>query len=246
MYEFIIVDNDFEMIHIVKDLIEKIIFQRNLKAKIKTFTSYDTDFQTVFTSSAFKIFILDIVMPGIYNGLDGARMIRNHSTEDVIFFLSSHEDEYRYQIFKETYRYYAFINKNEMASLTAKLLHLLDEYQTSHDVIQLCSDSEFYQIQKRKIMYLETDTLKRKLVLHLYPTFDLSISKGIHEMQALLGDDFIFINKSYLINRQYIAGYSFLKKTIFLDSGISLKIIPKKMRKKELKALLQIDNHPLV
>ena len=236
MFDFVVVDDNKDILKIVKNILEVFCFQKNIKANIYTYTKYSKYFYKIFESPNIRIFILDIEVNGT-SGIDIARQIRSHSTEDIIIFLSAYEDKYKDHIFKMTLRYFCFINKNELDSLNPRLDELFNQFKIDNNVLEFKERGQYYKIKKSAILYIKNIARSNKSIIYT-DFYEFEISSTVGKLFKNLGDDFFMLGKSFLINKKHCVGYNFSEKQLIFDNGLILEIIPSRMREKELIKLL--------
>ena len=144
MFDFVVVDDNKDILKIVKNILEVFCFQKNIEANIYSYTKYNKSFYKIFESPNIRIFILDIEVDET-SGIDIARQIRSYSTEDIIIFLSAYEDKYKDHIFKMTLRYFCFINKNELDSLNPRLNELFKQFKIDKNVLEFKERGQYYK-----------------------------------------------------------------------------------------------------
>lgn len=236
MFDFVVVDDNKDILKIVKNILEVFCFQKNIKANIYTYTKYSKYFYKIFESPNIRIFILDIEVDET-SGIDIARQIRSYSTEDIIIFLSAYEDRYKDYIFKMTLRYFCFINKNELDTLRPRLDELFNQFRIDKNVLEFKERGQYYKIKKSAILYIKNIARSNKSIIYT-DFYEFEISSTVSKLFKKLGDDFFMLGKSFLINKKHCVGYNFSEKQLIFDNGLILEIIPSRMREKELIKLL--------
>lgn len=90
MINFIVCDDEKEIVEKVKIILMKIAFQANIEYKIHAFNSYDESFmQTMNSNLENKIYILDIEVEDS-SGLEVAKQIREKDWKSIIIILTAH------------------------------------------------------------------------------------------------------------------------------------------------------------
>lgn len=74
MFDFVVVDDNKDILKIVKNILEVFCFQKNIEANIYSYTKYNKSFYKIFESPNIRIFILDIEVDET-SGIDIARQI---------------------------------------------------------------------------------------------------------------------------------------------------------------------------
>lgn len=235
---FIVVDNNKLILNNIKDIIDNIMFKHKLDYKISCFENYDDSFYETFNIPSIKIYILDIEVNNS-NGIDIARQIRNHSTEDYIIFISSYERKYKNPIFNTTIRYYSFINKSNINRLTPTIKNILQEVNRNN-TLTYYHKGYYYQIKTNMILYIQTNKNK-KTIIKTDDLYDRECPLNLEQLQKALGTNFIKTNRFYLINKQRATIYSFKDKSITFDNHAILKnCISRSFKKDKFEKLINL------
>ena len=235
---FIVVDNDKLILKSIQEKINKIMMKNKIDYKILCFNDYNEIFYNTFNIPNIKIYILDIEVRDT-NGIDIARKIRNHSTEDYIIFISAYEKKYKNPIFNATIRYYAFINKNNINKLTLTIKNLIQEID-KNNILSYYHKGYYYKIKTNMILYIQTNKNK-KTIIKTDDLYERECPLNLEQLQHILGDNFIKTNRFYLINKQRTLIYSFKEKNITFDNNTTLeKCISRSFKKEKFEQLINM------
>ena len=92
MINFIVCDDNKNILNNVKKIIEKAMMNNDTNYEIHKFDDYDSKFKEIMGKKIpNKIYILDIETP-TSSGIDIARKIRNIDYNSIIIFLTAHEE----------------------------------------------------------------------------------------------------------------------------------------------------------
>lgn len=182
MYRVFMIDDDIHFTSMLKSVVsfyarEHEVFQ------IEAFhiiTDNFQDFLPLFNpeSPLINIYIIDIELNGSVNGLDLARKIRQADFNGYILFITSHIEmtaiTYQYNLKALTF---IFKGDPSLKSLIFSAFDqiLLEQNAPRHDKVSCSLDapgldyvykSHYFRLPFQEILYIETDTLKRRLVIH--------------------------------------------------------------------------------
>lgn len=217
---FIVVDNNKLILKNIELIINKAMIKNKIDYKISCFDSYNELFYNTFNIPDIKMYILDIEVNKI-NGIDIARKIRNHSTEDYIIFISSYEKKYKNPIFNTSIRYYSFINKNNIDKLTITIQNIIQEIDKNH-ILSYYHKGHYYKIKTNMIMYIQTSKDK-KTIIKTDDLYERICPYTLEQLQEILPNNFIKTNRFYIINKQRTLIYSFKEKSITFDNNNTLE-----------------------
>lgn len=235
---FIVVDNNEFILKNIQNKINKIMINNKIDYKVLCFNDYNDKFYDTFNIPNIKIYILDIEVNNT-NGIDIARKIRNHSTEDYIIFLSSYEQKYKNPIFNTTIRYYSFINKKNINKLTPTIKALIQEID-KNNVLSYYHKGYYYKIKTNMILYIQTNKNK-KTIIKTDDLYDRECPLTLEQLHQILGNHFIKTNRFYLINKQRTLIYSFKEKNITFDNNTTLeKCISRSLKKDKFEQLINM------
>ena len=104
-----------------------------------------------------------------------------------------------------------------------KLFEVLDKYTKKHDpqndVVLFCDDKNV-RVDQENIRYCEARG--KKTEVHINDENILICNVGINDLQKILGENFIFCHRSYLVNLRFIKSIS--KTEIEIDGGENIPI----------------------
>lgn len=159
--------------------------------------------------SGANLFILDIDLHEEYNGIQIAKKIRERDMQSNIIFISSHIELISY-IFIHNLKVITFIDKMDPyfdQRLFSALKVVLDEMKIMKkknkaiavEVLQYQYKGYYYRIPFNEIVGIETNTVKRGLVIntdqkrYLYRT-------SMKELLEILPKEFVQIHRSIVVN----------------------------------------------
>lgn len=231
MIKFIIIDNDLKYQTIYETIINKLMFNNNINYKIEKYNKYTPELShTISDRSIFKIYLAEIVLPGIKNGLDIAQEIRNKDWDSEILFLTNHDKLFE-TVFRKEYKVYSFIEKyyNLESRLETNLNRILSRnFDKNKFLLSNCSQD--LQIYFKDILYLYCDTQSRKLTIVTNQNiFHLNITLK----DALLKCDQRFkqVHRACIVNTEEVNLYNWGKGYFKLKNGQEVSLCSKNYRK---------------
>ncbi len=234
MIEFV-VGEDQKLIHEkVKECIHKLMMKNNMDYKIISFYDYDKAFFSFTkTKNKYRIYILDIVMKSA-TGLDAARKIRQKDITSLLIFLTAYDQEFKEDIYKGQFMYYASISKREeyskiLEKTLQSALHLLGTVKA----LRFYDQKILYTIPLEDILYITTDTNARKtLIITNYTTF--KVSKTLANIEKKLSNTFIRTHRSCIVNKDHVVYMDMKKQKIFLDNQETLGLLSRAFKQKKI------------
>ena len=181
MINFIVCDDEKEIVEKVKIILMKIAFQANIEYKIHAFNSYDESFmQTMNSNLENKIYILDIEVEDS-SGLEVAKQIREKDWKSIIIILTAHY-ELETLAYKSKILLLDFISKYELYDEKIyNIIKLCIERKLNDDKLKIKTKNGIERIDYKDIVCILYDSYKRKSkIITLYSKYETSESlKGI-------------------------------------------------------------------
>lgn len=227
MLNFIICEDNENIIKINEKIIQKKMMKNDFNYKIYSFKTYNTKLKELIKESVGKkVYIVDIEL-GNVSGIDIVRDIRKEDWDSFIIFSTAHSELFP-QIFKDRLMIFDFISKFD--NYKNNLLQVLD------DIINIYSSEKFltinirktiYHIRHKDILYFLYDKLERKTILITF-TDKFKISKSMKSIIDNLPNNFVRINNHCVINKNNIKKISSDGKIIFNNDKSITEIIKNK------------------
>lgn len=221
---FIICDDNLEMLQSVKDIINNVMMKNNYAYKIHPFTEYDHQFyQTMNSRISNKIYVLDIETKHS-SGIDVARKIRIKDVNSVIIFLTSH-DELGSVLLRDEIMFLTFINKldnykKRLQSAIRKSVQVIGK----NKILRFEHHGAIFTIPEKDILYITRDAVERKIII-VTDTTEFKLSKTLSDMLEILGDDFKFSYRSCIVNTSRIHLIDKRNKVITFDTGVQCEYV---------------------
>lgn len=232
MVNFIVVDDNTEILKNVRNIINRVMMNNPIEYKVEIFDDYDTKFiKTLNEPMSNKIYILDIETKSS-SGIDIARQIRKNDTESIIIFITAHE-ELGGVIIRESLMVLTFICKfddfnNKLKMAIENSLKIVGKKK----VIRFNDYNSLYTIPIKDIIYITRDSVERKLLIKTdYATY--KVTKSLIELKELAKGTLVQTHRACLVNKERISKIDKSKKIITFDEGTTIDLLSD-IYKKEL------------
>lgn len=203
MIRIAICDDNIKVANILEKKVRSILDKKHIPAELIIYVRSELLLYDAEEGKHFDLILSDIEMPDV-NGMQLASKIRLYLPKVMIFFITAHME---YAIDSYSLNIFRYIPKNELDS---RLPHAL------YDVVQLIQlqENQYYTIQTHncmeKILYRDIILIQRNgknsvLTLPNNQTRKIRISLS-HLYQEFDSQDFIFINRSDIVNLSHIIG----------------------------------------
>lgn len=226
MYNIVICDDETIFLHKMSTLLSQYIIKYGIPVKQKVYNNGCLVFDDVENGIFYDIYILDIEMAQI-SGIDIAKKIRQYSSEAIIIFVTSHMQytlvSFEYGIF----RYITKLKLNEQLPLALKAAF----------TALGCQEGKFYLISNTKrsqkvffkeIIYIYKD---EKNSVFVTDATEIKVRETLSDVYFKLSkDDFLQIDRCYIVNIKYIYKIDGVEKMIFLRNNIKLNIAYNRMQ----------------
>lgn len=213
MLKIAVCDDDIEIAEELSAVIEKIMSDNNVEAKIYLFTD---GYDIIESHIKFSLIFLDIEMPRL-NGIETAKKIRDLDSHVQIVYVTNYHNYMR-----NAYRVHAFdyIQKPiEYASIHTVICDYLKTLSSNtNDVVEFTTeDSEKILLNSTEIILISSGYRKRSVVV--ITTENDFICRGtITEIYETLDDrDFFIPFRGYIINMSKVKSFIRNDKIVMID-----------------------------
>lgn len=246
MIEVVIVDDLEYFRNNIKEIVINEFNKKNIKIKVFQFEKYDKNFwKTAKSNNNYKLFILDIEVPGVTNGIDAARKIRESDTKSDILFITAYDTiKYKNLILFSTIKPLSFLNKkNIKVDLMDKISYIENivnksQNQKTEKMLIFRNGSNNYQLIEKNIDFLEVNKINHKLIVYLVDSI-IEIDITIQKIEELLNEKyFLKVHRSCIINLSNIKQVDYKTNCITFYSENYTKLLSRN-KKKELKNRLK-------
>lgn len=187
--------------------------ENNIDVNIKI---YNNGKKLLMSNYDFEFMFLDIDMPEVA-GTEIAKIFRKHNNPYIIFV--TNHDSLVYESIR--YQPLRFLRKSKIDKELDEVLKTIIQIYNA-EIKTITFKTEYGNVEKRlnDIMYF--DVLNHDVVAHTKDSETHVYGTLNNYEQKLKNDDFIRIQKSYLVNCNFI--YAINRKDVILDNQISLPL----------------------
>lgn len=218
MYKISIVDDDRAVCHEMKEHLELVAEELKIEVELSIWTTGEELYEHLKAGNWQDLIFLDVVLvekDGIWLGGIIREELEDYKTNIVYF---SHEKNYALQLFAS--QPLDFLIK---PVLKEDIMRVMRRFLKRNEATKLqfcfkkghmhcnafCDDILYFQSMGRKVMIVE-----RQNTQEFYGKLD--------EVKQQLGDNFLQIHKSYLVNEDYIRQYMYEKVIMYNGEEISI------------------------
>ena len=230
MINFIICDDNKDVVENIKNIVSRCMMKNNFEYKTHLFYDLNDEFMQITRSTLpFKIYILDIETPS-RSGIDVARIIRDRDVESIIIFITGHE-ELGLTLLKNEIMFLSFINKfdNYEKRLVTSINKGIKMLQRKN-ILRFEERGNIYNIAMDDILYITRDSFERKSIIKTTYA-DIKTYKPLTEIHSLLDDRFIKTHRACIINNERVAEIDKGKKKILFNDGTMIDLLSDKYKK---------------
>lgn len=230
MINFIVCDDNNEILKRVKEIINNAMMNNDVGYEIHLFKDYNSEFKEIVKSKIpNKIYILDIETP-TSSGIDVARKIRNIDYESIIIFLTAHE-ELGYTILQKEFLFLAFINKyDNYGPKLLKSIKIALRKINNNQMLKYNKNGIIYTIPLDDILYVTRDSVERKCLIKT-EYLEIMISKQLKEIKEELTPDFVYSHRSCIVNKNKVRVIDFRRHQIIFNNDEVINLISNKFKK---------------
>ncbi len=223
MLNFVICDDNIEMVNKLSSLFEKAFIKNDFDARIVYKTQNYKELLSYMASNTVNVVVLDIEFKNSdMNGVNIAKEIRKTNKQCYIIFVTSHF-EYIMEAFDCKTFAYLFKNSLSLETLSDTLKRLFDDVAGNYSRFLRISSKGIF-INLNDILFIEKNGMK--LIYHtLDGTFDTYSS--FSKLEAKLPDYFVRCHKSFIANINNISHISLADCSITFKNDEVCYIGPK-------------------
>lgn len=223
MLNFVVCDDEVNMLNRLSLLFEKTFIKNDFDAKIVLKTSNYQELISFISSNIVNVVVLDIEFKNSnMNGLNIAEEIRKINKDCYIIFITSH---FEYVMQAYHYKTFAYLFKNSLSvdTLTDTLTRLFDDISgNSRKFIKIDSKGTF--IDLNDVQFIEKNGMK--LIYHTYHE-KFETYNSFSKIEDSLPKNFVRCHKSFIVNINNIDFISFGNNSITFKNGDICYIGPK-------------------
>ena len=233
MINFIICEDEPELLKEYKYQIDKFMMKYDIDYKTHMFTSYDSKWEkSVRKIKGFKVYLLDIKTAN-GSGINAARQIREEYDDwvSMIIMISGYA-EYKYEALGKRLMLVDFINKLDHSEqkLQDALLICLKHYDNKYKSLRYTYKNIAYNVEFRSIIKIEKEMDSKRCIIHAEEG-DYPIKGTLNEVLQKLDKRFFKCNRSIAINVEQVQYYNLGKNVAVLKNGEELKDVSRNKKK---------------
>lgn len=212
MLDFVLCDDNFNVLNRLEKMLEAIFIEKNFDARIALSTTSPEELINYIRNHKVNVIILDIDLRSNVSGLDLANIIRKKDKDVYIIFTTGHL-EYGLIAYKyKTFDYLAKpVTKERLEDTVIRLFEDVSGSKT--DFVRL--DNNKTIIRQDSILYIQKDGMKS---IFYTDTREYETYCSFKTIMFQLPSHFIQCHKSYIVNINKIASIDTTNNTILLDS----------------------------
>lgn len=222
MLNFVICDDNENLLNKLSKSLENIFLKHNYDAKIDFVSSNVDDILNHINTNNIDVIILDINLRASKTGLELAQIVRERNKNTYIIFTTGHL-EYAMVAYKfKTFDYIAKpITQERLEETIVRLF--TDIYSKPKRYLKI--DNKNTIIDENEINYIKRDGMK---LVFCTDSRDYEVYSSFNKMKDSLPENFVRCHKSYIANTNKISNLEPVEnKIIFNNSNFSCDIGPK-------------------
>lgn len=233
MINFIICEDEPELLKEYQKQIDKFMMKYDIDYKCYIFNCYSKDWKKAAKNiKGFKIFLLDIKTDD-GSGIDAARLIREEYDDWVsMIIMISGFPEYKYEALGKRLMLVDFINKldHPTKKLQDSLLICMKNYDNKYKSLKYTYKNVAYNIEFRNIIKIEKEMDSKRCIIYADDTL-YHIQGSLNDILKRLDKRFFKCNRGVAINIEQIQSYNFTKNVVVLKNGEEFKDISRSKRR---------------
>lgn len=237
---------------------DNLFFQRLLQDELEKYIMINHyDFQVTLATDNPRTLLADLSennQQGIYfldvelqdEGYDGFKLgkeIRARDPRGFIVYVTTHE-ELAFETFRYRVEAMDYVIKDDEQQFIQRLHRCLDSIVERLAAQQVDNRpyytvkvfDEVYHVPVAEITMIETSSQKHRLIVHT-ATQSLEFFASLTEVAKELGDPFLRVHRSFLVNRQHIQSLNIKDNRLALKNNLICEV--SRTKKKELQRLLK-------
>ncbi len=224
MLNFVLCDDEINMLNKLSLLFEKAFIKNDFEAQIVFTTSNYKELLSYLTSNMVNVVVLDIEFKNSkINGLDIANEIRKINKDCYIIFITSH---FEYLMKAYDYKTFAYLFKSALSveTLSETLNRLFDDISgNTRKFIKIDNKGTF--IDLTDIQFIERSGMK--LIYHTLHNGNFEAYSSFAKIEENLPQNFVRCHKSFIANINNIVNISLSDNCITFKNGDICYIGPK-------------------
>ena len=233
MINFIICEDEPELLNMYEQQIDKFMMKYDIEYKCHKFNCYGKRWTRVTQNIIeFKIYLLDIKTEE-GSGIDAARIIREENDDwvSMIIMISGYQ-EYKYEALGKRLMLVDFINKNDRfeQKLQDALLICMKNYDNKYKSIKYTYKNVAYNIEFRNIIKIEKEQESKRCIIYTDER-KYYIQGSLNDVLTKLDKRFFKCSRGTAINIEKVESYNFKENIAKLKNKEEFKDISREKRR---------------
>lgn len=221
MLNFVICDDNLNILDKLEKMLEKIFVQNNYNASVVYKSDNADDILNYIDNNTADVLMLDINLKSNKSGLELAEEIRKRKNNAYIIFTTGHLE---YAMVAYKYKTFDYLPKPITYDRLEDTINRLFEDANGLTKKYLKLDNKNTIVDEAEIQYIKRDGMK--LVFHT-SSRDYDIYSSFNKFQEKLPDTYVRCHKSYIANLNKIKDVEPVSGTITFQDGNTCEIGPK-------------------
>ena len=221
MLNFVICDDNLNILDKFSKILETIFIKHNFDAEIGLKTSDIDELLDYIDDNKTDVLILDINLKSDKTGLEVASKVREKNKDTYFIFTTAHL-EYAMMAYK--FKTFDYLAKPVTAERLEETIVRLFEDINGLPKKYIKIDNKKTIIDESEVLYIKRDGMK--LVFHTRSR-DYETYSSFNKIEASLPENFVRAHKSYIVNINNIANLDPVSNIIHFNNGCTCDIGPK-------------------
>lgn len=208
MFKIVICDDDLAFMNRLQDLLFAHFSKHNCMIEIEKYNDGKTLIESIEKKKEnYDVILLDIEMPSI-DGFSVAEKLRKLGNDFILIFITSLENEaprgYYYNAFRFILK--KQLEKDVSEAVDTLISRIKDSSSENLEVTfkyKYMNEFDYVSVKRSDIYYFEVSD-RRVFLRTVHGDYELLV-KPLREYEKILnGNEFLIVNRSYLINLRYV------------------------------------------
>ena len=211
MLNFVICDDNINVIETIKKFLDAIFIENNIDAKITFYSTNPNDILRFAEDNKIDVIILDVELKSDKTGVDVATELRKYSKILYIIFLTGYMD-YVFQSLKAKVFDY-LLKPITFEKLEECILRLIEDMRGKNYYI--CLNNRI-TVNQNDIVFVEKVGIKS--IVHTKDS-EIPVYSTLENIYNNLSRNFVRCHKSYIVNIDKIQNIDYTENTLSLDNN---------------------------
>lgn len=223
MLNFVICDDNLDMLNKLVTMFEKVFLKNDLPAQISFKSTDVNDLLDYIKDNRIDVLVLDIKLNSKLNGLDVAKQVRKRNKDCYIIFTTGH---YEYVLVAYQCKTFDYLCKpitiERLEETITRLFEDINGAKSNNKYIKL--DNKNTIINQDEVRYIKRDGMK--VIFHTNSR-DYEVYSSFAKLQDQLPKNFVRCHKSFIANVNNITKLEPSSNLIYFDNNTTCDIGPK-------------------